>query len=115
MRINYYEFPDSMTDHERFVAGAANISGSCRLSLNGSSCKGCPVYEEIRKTEMFDFHLCEHFHSDQSEWKLNGVKASFAKEMLKKYGGTAYTYYCGKDGVFEVTEIKLKGTVQNRH
>jgi hypothetical protein len=26
MRLNYYEFPDTLTPHERFLAGSVNIS-----------------------------------------------------------------------------------------
>ena len=35
---------------------------------------------------------------------------SWAKQMLKQYGGSAWTEHIDRDGgCFEVTEIKLKG------
>lgn len=45
---------------------------------------------------------------------------SFAKKMLKQYGGSAWTEHIDRDGgCFEVTEIKLNGNNSrfkyNRH
>ena len=41
---------------------------------------------------------------------ISGVSVTFAKKMLRQYGGVAWTEHIERDGgCFEVTEITLKG------
>jgi len=51
---------------------------------------------------------------------LGGISVIRAKELLKEYGGSAWTEHIDRDGgCFEVTEIRLKGNNSrfkyNRH
>ena len=48
-------------------------------------------------------------HCDPGE-DTTSCSVSWAKQMLKKYGGSAWTEHIDRDGgCFEVTEIKIKG------
>lgn len=52
--------------------------------------------------------LCEH--ECDPEDNTIGCSVTYAKQMLKRYGGTAWTEHCERNGgCFEVTEIKLTG------
>ena len=46
----------------------------------------------------------------QDDNVIGGCSVTFAKQMLKKHGGSAWTEHIERDGsCFEVTEIKLNG------
>lgn len=51
---------------------------------------------------------------------IEGVSVTTAKQMLRKFGGCAWTEHCERDGsVFETSDIKLEGNNSrfkyNRH
>ena len=47
---------------------------------------------------------------DYIETTIYAGSVTNAKRLLKLYGGSAYTEHCERDGgLFEVTEITLKG------
>ncbi len=51
---------------------------------------------------------------------LGGISITRAKQLLRRYGGSAWTEHCERDGgVFEVSEITLTGNnsqfTYNRH
>lgn len=75
MRLNYYRFPESMSNRECFDASSSED---------------------------------DHFYEDEDYRTVMGCSVTFAKKMLKKYGGYAWTEHCDRDGgVFEVTDIEL--------
>ncbi len=79
MRLHYYAFPETMTNEECYNAIGDMEDGS-------------------------------PYHKDMDYRHLEGISISIAKKLLKKYGGLAWTEHCERDGgVFEVSEIKLKG------
>ena len=91
MRLNYYRFPEG-TDESILLANG------CGVVLK----TGSTIYPESipdDKRELVDYvedtiPCC----------------VSFAKKLLKQYGGAAWTEHCERDGgCFEVTEIKLTG------
>ena len=83
MRFNYYEFPETVDAHTRWINGALGING-----YGSGENKVCT----------------------EAEYIISGINISTAKKLLKKFGGCAWTEHCERDGtVFEVTEIKLKG------
>ena len=49
-------------------------------------------------------------HCEEGENTIMGCSITTAKKLLKQYGGIAWTDHCERDGgVFETTEITLKG------
>ena len=93
MRLHYYEFPGEVDSQTMYVEGADSIKreGDCKT--------GCCI---------------------EADPVISGVSISRAKQLLKKYGGHAWTYHCDRDGGgFETTEIKIKGNNStfkyNRH
>jgi len=103
-RLNYYQFPENMDAQARYKAGAGNINGHCSTGREG--CAGCTNNpEQIRRA----WAECENFISTESEEELSGITVTFAKQLLKEYGGTAFTRHIDRDGgCFEVTSIELK-------
>lgn len=102
MRLNYYRFPENVDAHTRFLNGADNLNGECLKGFE--SCRDCPFNMGVGWRE------CEHFKCLESEDVISGLKVSVAKELLKKFGGSAWTCHIDRDGgCFETTEIKLAG------
>lgn len=92
MRLHYYKFPDDIDDMTRFSEGCAVVLKS-----------GEEIYPDSIPEDKKD--LIDHIDNT-----LCGVSITHAKELLKKYGGSAWTEHCERDGgCFEVTEIKLTG------
>lgn len=98
MRINYYEFPENIDAHTRWQNGACRISGYCTL---GKSCRDCEHgwYDE-----------CGFYKCTKAENLVEGCSIKNAKNLLKQFGGCAWTDHCDRDGsVFETTSIMLTG------
>lgn len=99
MRINYYRFPESVDPHTRFINGAAFETGECETGR--TTCRGCTVGAGA-------WAECEHFRCTVAETVILGCSITTAKQLLKKFGGVAWTEHCERDGsVFEVTSIEL--------
>lgn len=112
MRINYYEFPEGIDAHTRYLNGATNKGGEC--SEGYETCRGCP------NNHGDGYHECKYFRCLDSEYAIGGIKVTEAKRLLKEFGGYAYTQHCERDGgCFEVTPISIKGNnsrfTYNRH
>ena len=96
MRLNYYDFPDSMTIRECY-------------------CAQTPEDEQKPFPEGYEER------DEANKWRhIEGIKVSTAKKLLRQYGGQAYTYHIDRDGtVFETTPITVKGNNSrfqyNRH
>ena len=109
MRLHYYQFPESVDAHTRFLNGAENINGDCS-EIARCSCRGCH-YDFSGE----GFRECGHFVSTESEDTISGLSITRAKQLLNEFGGSAWTYHIDRDGgVFETTEIKPKGN-NSRH
>ena len=92
MRLHYYQFPENSNEMDRFNEG-------CPVILKS----GSKIYPESIPDDKR--HLIYHIGYD-----LMGISITHAKQLLKKHGGHAWTEHCERDGgVFEVTEIMLKG------
>ena len=92
MRRNFYRFPEISDRMVRFNEGCAVIL------RNGSE-----IYPESIPEERWPQILCIGDIVDD-------VSVSRAKELLRKYGGSAWTEHYERDGtLFEVTEIHLNG------
>lgn len=51
-----------------------------------------------------------YWMSEDGSEQEDGISITYAKKLLKEKDGSAWTCHCDRDGgVFEVTEIKLKG------
>ena len=102
MRINYYQFPVGVDAQTRWQNGADRIGdGDCTLRP-GQSCEGCPTGLAWRD--------CPHATVEDATDIISGITVTAAKTLLRQFGGTAWTHHCERDGgVFETTEIKLKG------
>lgn len=98
MRLNYYEFPEGVDPHTRYLNGASNKGGHCDLGC--VNCRGCTVCEG-------GWSECEHYHCDEAETLVMGCSVTTAKKLLRQFGGTAWTEHCDRSGgCFEVTPIK---------
>lgn len=96
MRLNYYEFPENTPENILLENGCAVIK------TNGDE-----IYPEFIPED-------KRYLVDHIDRTLHGVSVSHAKALLKEYGGAAWTEHCERDGgVFEVTEIQLKGNNSN--
>lgn len=107
MRLNYYRFPESIDAHTRYTNGATNIDGDCYKGFE--TCRACPFNNGEGWRE------CEYFICNDSEDTLSGISVMAAKNLLKQFGGSAWTCHIDRDGgCFETTEIKLAGN-NSRH
>lgn len=110
-RLHYYQFPDDIDAHTRYINGSVNLGGECLLGKE--TCRNCTVCSE-------GWRECEQFKCLDSEDIVGGTTVTNAKRLLKTFGGSAWTEHCERDGgVFEITEIKLQGNNSrfkyNRH
>lgn len=83
MRLNYYMFPEdgSADDNTRYDEGADGYEG---YTENGQK-------------------VCT-----KAGYTVGGISVSHAKELLKKYGGHAWTEHIERNGaVFEITDIEI--------
>ncbi|MBQ8109351.1 MAG: hypothetical protein IJ124_04195 [Clostridia bacterium] len=93
MRLNYYRFPDDAPVAVMVAEGCEGIREDGRLVRWWQA-------EEI--TDWTGIKV--------EDKTLGGIKISAAKNLLKQYGGSAWTEHIERDGgCFEVTEITLKG------
>jgi len=100
-RLHYYQFPDEITPHVRYQNGAMTCNGKC--TQNKATCKGCALSPN-------GWRECPYYLCTDSENTLRGITITEAKRLLKKFGGTAWTNHCDRDGgVFETTDIIVKG------
>ena len=106
-RINYYQFPVGVDAQTRWENGADRIGdGDCTLRP-GQSCEGCPT-----GLAWWD---CPHATVEDAEDIVSGITITAAKNLLRQFGGSAWTHHIERDGgVFETTEITLKGN-NSRH
>ena len=92
MRRNFYRFPEDSDKMDRFKEGCAVILKS-----------GSEIYPESIPEDRWEQIKCIGDVVD-------GVSVTRAKELLRKYGGSAWTEHYERDGtLFEVTEIHLTG------
>jgi len=83
MRINEYIFPESVPDNVRWHEGAEGIDG----------------YGEGKEA------VCT-----KAGLVVSGITITRCKQLMRKYGGHAYTRHIERDGSeFGTTEIRLKG------
>ena len=102
MRLHYYRFPADSDPEVRVKEGCAVVLKS-----------GSRLWPETIPEDKWP--LIDHV-----EDTVDGVSITHAKQLLRKYGGSAWTEHCERDGgVFEVTEITLQGNNSrfryNRH
>ena len=102
MRLHYYQFPEGSDQMTRFNVGCGVILKS-----------GSIIHPEFIPDDKWPL-------IDYIDDTLHCSSITHAKQLLRKYGGRAYTMHCERDGgVFEVTEITLKGNNSrfkyNRH
>ena len=103
MRLNYYRFPDDASVEVMVASGCDGIREDGRL---------VHWWQAERITDWSSIKV--------EDRTLGGIKISAAKELLRMYGGSAWTEHIDRDGgCFEVTEIKLQGNNSrfkyNRH
>ncbi len=122
MRLNYYEFPEGVSDE---VLKEAGCSIEETLFLVEGSWKN--VKETLSTVSKDDMEIEEAFeimddlpHVSTYSRTLGGITVTYAKQLLKKYGGAAWTAHIDRDGgCFETTPIELKGNnsrfTYNRH
>ncbi len=102
MRINYYRFPENADEQ-------AMLEEGCGVVLKD----GVTIYPDYIPDD-------KRALVDHVDGTVGGISVTHAKQLLKKYGGSAWTEHCDRDGgVFEVTDIQLQGNNSkykyNRH
>ena len=91
MRITYYRFPDD-TPEEVLLEHGCMIT-----TINGDEVYARHIPEEKRQEVDYIDHTIQ-------------CSITKAKKLMKQYGGSGYTQHIDRDGgLFEVTEITLKG------
>ncbi len=102
MRLNYYRFPECVDAHTRYINGADSLKAECFLGIKLGS-KKCLSYEACGGCRS-----CSYFRSTNSEDTISGISVTRAKQLLKEFGGTAWTCHIDRDGgCFETSEIKI--------
>lgn len=92
MRINYYRFPDDADEQVMLDEG-------CSVILKN----GNEFYPDTIPDDKRD--LVDHI-----DHVIGGITVTAAKKLIKKYGGSAWTEHCERDGsLFDVTPIELDG------
>lgn len=92
MRIHSYRFPEDSDAMVRYSEG-------CGVILK----TGETIYPESIPDDKW-------LLIDRIDDILSGISITHAKQLLRKYGGSAWTEHCERDGgCFEVTEIQLTG------
>lgn len=94
MRLNYYRFPENVDAHTRYINGAECLGGVGKRFDR----------DDVRVNDR-NLGYCT-----EAEYTIGGITVTTAKKLLKQFGGSAWTEHCERDGgVFEVTDIVLKG------
>lgn len=78
MRLNYYEFPEGVDPHTRYLNGASNKGGHCERGH--TSCRGCDVCEG-------GWSECEHYYCNALEPRSAAARSLRRRNLLKKFGG----------------------------
>ena len=92
MRLHYYRFPGEVDQMKRFEEGCSVILKS-----------GGEIYPDSIPEDKWPL-------IDRIDNTLGGISITHAKQLLRKYGGSAWTEHIDRSGsVFDVTEIQLKG------
>jgi len=108
MKLHYYKFPEGVADAIRAEHGCDKTSG-CALNME------LDLSAANWKCELGFCYECEHICTKEIDDTLSGISITTAKELLKKYGGSAWTCHIDRDGgCFETSEIKLDGN-NSRH
>ena len=93
MRIIHYRFPENVSVEDRKKEGCAVVLKNGFKVLRGNT-----DYEE--KNDLVDY----------IEDTISGISITRAKELLRKYGGSAVMKHIDMDGCcLETTPILLKG------
>ena len=102
MRVNYYRFPEGIDAHTRFLNGAANKGGDCKL--NRDTCSGCDHCDA-------GWSKCREFRCTAADDVISGISVMDAKRLLRSYGGVAWTQHHDRNGsCFATTTITTNGS-----
>lgn len=93
MRLNYYRFPED-------VPVAVMVAEGCE-----------GIREDGRRVRWWQAEEIDDWTGIRVEDRvLGGITVSAAKNLIKQYGGSAWTQHIDRDGgCFEVTEIHPAG------
>ena len=102
MKVNYYRFPENTPIEDKIKEGCpVFLKNGARITSVMRS------YDTLleEKADMIDY----------AEDVISGITITEAKNLLRKYGGSAITEHIDRDGcLFETTPIQLKGN-NSRH
>ena len=116
-RLHYYQFPDGVSPQTRWEHGAEHIGdGGCALG-HDHDCRECWHWMDSRDGEGCSGRWAHCYNATvaDAEDTISGITITRAAELLKKFGGAAWTNHIERDGgVFEVTDITLGGN-NSRH
>lgn len=104
MRLNYYQFSETVDPHTRWINGADALKTECKAGIEDDvNCVHLP--EGARGCIE-----CPQLHCIEAGDAISGISVSTAKKLLRQFGGSAWTYHSDREGsVFETTEIELTG------
>jgi len=107
-RLNCFRFPEGVDPATRWRNGAEPIGErGCTANPDGD-CPGCPHHAG-------NWYDCPHATVEDAEDTVSGLTITAAKNLLRQFGGAAWTHHIERDGgVFETTAITLKGN-NSRH
>ena len=114
-RINYYEFPEN-TPVEVLAQNGCELRFAAGVVVTFRDGIEYTLNEE---TTFYPHEENNYGKEEIEKWGhlfiganrcLGGLKVTTVKNLMKQYGGIGWTEHCDRDGgVFEVTEIRIKG------
>jgi len=110
MRLHYYRFPEGVDDATRAAHGAEDIENTCEIDTERYNELIRPTANCPHKNPTINScRNCEYLKCVKAEDIIYGISVSYAKQLLTKFGGEAWTQHIDRDGgCYEVTAIELK-------
>ena len=109
MRLHYYRFPDSISADIRASKGAEVIENTCSANPERWNSFDKPYIDCPDRDGSDGCRDCSYLKNIEVEDYISGISVTYAKQLLKEFGGAAWTSHIDRDGgVFETTSIELK-------
>lgn len=127
MRLNTYVFPENTTDETLFInnmefeATVKDEEGK-EVTLEMTAYRAANYCKyvlgmDIDKNRIYDYDetlfkeiypVFSRYINKFTSRKIDGCSVTAVKNMIKKFGGSGFTYHIDRDGsIFETSEIRL--------
>ncbi|MDR0920641.1 MAG: hypothetical protein LBM93_15545 [Oscillospiraceae bacterium] len=109
MKLNYYQFPDTVDEQTRADLGCMVLYETHCSEEETESCYRLHPTEEWRgePKKLWNCVSCDKCVTSVGN-NLGGLTITEVKKLMKKYGGCGYTTHADRDGsIQEYTDITL--------